>query len=429
MPQNVAVFGVGYVGAVTAACLAQDGHRVLGVDVDAGKVAEVNAGLSPVSEPGLDELLKAQVQAGRLRATTDAVEAVNETDIAMVAVGTPSADDGSVTVGGVEGVVRSIGRAVKASGKRYTVVVRSTLLPGILEERLRPALEQEAGRPCGDGLVLCNNPEFLREGAAVKDYYHPPYVLVGADTSADAEPVLALYDRVEGEKITTDTRTASLVKYACNAYHAVKVAFANEVGSLAKAFGADGHGVMNLVCKDRKLNVSAAYLRPGFAFGGSCLPKDLRAMTRFAEQQALKTPLLSSALPSNEAHLKRALKLIRDTGERRVGIVGLSFKAGTDDLRESPMVELVETLLGSGCEVKIFDPNVMLSRLRGRNLAYVDRHLPHLANLLVPQPSMLLRHAGLLVLCSDVANEFDWRGQFAGPVIDLRTDLGRATPA
>ncbi len=425
MSHNVAVFGVGYVGAVTAACLAQDGHRVVGVDVDAGKVAEVNAGQSPVSEPGLDDLLKAQVQAGRLRATTDAVEAVNTTDIAMVAVGTPSADDGSVTVGGVEGVVRAIGKAVKASGKRYTVVVRSTLLPGLLEERLRPILEEEAGRACGDGLVLCNNPEFLREGSAVKDYYQPPYVLVGADTPDHAAPVLALYDRVEGEKLTTDTRTASLVKYTCNAYHAIKVAFANEVGSLARAFGADGHGVMDLVCKDRKLNVSAAYLRPGFAFGGSCLPKDLRALTRFAEQQALRTPLLASALPSNEAHLKRALKRIRDTGERRIGLVGLSFKAGTDDLRESPMVDLVETLLGSGCEVKIYDPNVMLSRLRGRNLAYVDRHLPHLASLLVPQPPMLLQHAALLVLCSDVANEFDWRGQFRGPVIDLRADLAR----
>ncbi len=429
MGQRVAVFGVGYVGAVTAACLAQDDHAVVGVDVDAGKVAEVNAGVSPVSEPGLDELLSTQVQSGRLRATTDAAEGVAASDLALVAVGTPSADDGSVSAGTVEGVVRAIGRAVKASGKRYTIVVRSTLLPGILEERLRPALEEEVGRACGDGLVLCNNPEFLREGAAVKDYYHPPYVLVGADRPEDAGPVLGLYDRVQGEKITTDTRTASLVKYACNAFHAVKVAFANEVGALAKVFGADGHGVMDLVCKDRKLNVSAAYLRPGFAFGGSCLPKDLRALTRFAEQRALKTPLLSNTLPSNEAHLRRAVKLIRDTGERRIGVVGLSFKAGTDDLRESPMVELVETLLGSGCEVKIYDPNVMLSRLRGRNLAYVDRHLPHLASLLVPQPPMLLQHAGLLVLCTDVANGFNWRSEFAGPVIDLRADLGRVPPA
>lgn len=425
MQQRVAVFGVGYVGAVTGACLAKDGHAVVGVDIDAAKVAEINAGMSPVSEPGLDDLLKEQVAAGRFRATTDLAEAIAATDTALVAVGTPSADDGSVSAGGVEKVVGAIGAAVKAAGKPYRVVVRSTLLPGILEERLRPILEAAAGKPLGPDLVLCNNPEFLRESSAVKDYYNPPYVLVGADSEADAAPVLDLYHAVPADKLVTDTRTASLVKYACNAYHAVKVAFANEVGSLAKAFGADGHGVMDLVCRDKKLNVSAAYMRPGFAFGGSCLPKDLRALTRFAEQQALRVNLLASVLPSNESHLRRALKLVRDSGVRRVGVVGLSFKAGTDDLRESPMVEAVEQLLGWGCEVRIYDPNVMLSRLRGRNLAYVDRHLPHLANLLVPQPSVVLEHAGLLLLCTDVADEFDWRGRFRGPVLDLRKDLAR----
>jgi GDP-mannose 6-dehydrogenase len=424
--QRVAVFGIGYVGAVTAGCLSQDGHMVVGVDIDQAKVSEMNGGISPVSEPGLEEILKAQVASGRLRATTDVSAAIAETDTALIAVGTPSADDGSVSVDGVEQVVRSIGRAIRAAGKAYRVVVRSTLLPGILEDRLRPALEQEAGRETGPDLSLCNNPEFLRESSAVKDYYNPPYVLVGAESETDANPVIDLYRGVQAEKIVTDTRTASLVKYACNAFHAVKVAFANEIGSLAKAFGANGHGVMDLVSRDKKLNVSAAYLRPGFAFGGSCLPKDLRALTRFAEQQALRVNLLASILPSNESHLKRALKQIRDTGIRRIGVVGLSFKAGTDDLRESPMVEMVETLVGWGCEVKIYDSNVMLGRLRGRNLAYIDRHLPHLANLLTPHPSMILNHAGLLLLCTDVANEFDWRGQFKGPVLDLRMDLGRA---
>jgi len=423
--QRVAVFGVGYVGCVTGACLAQDGHAVIGVDVDAGKVAEVNAGVSPISEPGLDEILRTQVAAGRFRATTDVDAAVAESDTALVAVGTPSADDGSVSAEGVERVVRRIGQAVRATGKPYRLVIRSTLLPGLLEGRLRPALEEAAGRTIGPDLVLCNNPEFLRESSAVKDYYHPPYVLVGADAPADAAPILDLYREVEGEQIVTDTRTAALVKYACNAFHAVKVAFANEIGSLAQAFGADGHGVMGLVCKDRKLNVSPAYLRPGFAFGGSCLPKDLRALTRFAEQQALRTHLLAAVLPSNEAHMKRALKLVKDTGVRRIGVVGLSFKAGTDDLRESPLVDVVEALIGWGCDVKIYDPNVMLGRLRGRNLAYIDRHLPHLANVLVPQTQMLLNHAGLLILGTDVANDFDWRGQFAGPIVDLRADLAR----
>ena len=424
--QRVAVFGIGYVGAVTAACLSQDGHAVIGVDIDQSKVDELNAGIAPVSEPGLDEILKAQVALKRLRAITDVRKAVAESDIAMVSVGTPSGADGSVSVDGVEAVVKSIGEALKATGKSYLVVVRSTLLPGILEERLRPTLEQAAGRKIGQGLVLCNNPEFLRESSAVKDYYNPPYVLVGAESEAQAAPVVSVYSSIPAEKIVTDTRTASLVKYASNAYHAVKVAFANEIGSLAKSFGANGHGVMELVCRDKKLNVSAAYLKPGFAFGGSCLPKDLRALTRFAEQQALRVNLLASVLSSNESHLKRAMQLVRDTGIRRIGIVGLSFKAGTDDLRESPMVDLVETLLGWGCEVKIYDPNVMLSRLRGRNLAFVDRHLPHLANLLVPQPSMVLSHAGLLILGTDVANDFDWRSRFSGPVIDLRVDLGRS---
>jgi GDP-mannose 6-dehydrogenase len=422
---RVAVFGMGYVGCVTAACLAQDGHWVLGVDIDAAKISEVNSGIPPISEPHLDDLLSDQVKAGRLRATADVAAAVTETELALIAVGTPSGDDGGVNISGVERVVRSVGEALKAASKPYRVVIRSTLLPGILEDRLRPVLEEAVGRSLGPDLGLCNNPEFLRESSAVKDYYQPPYVLVGANSSEDATAVLDLYLKVQAEKHVTDTRTAALVKYACNAFHALKVSFANEIGSLAKTFGADGHGVMELVCKDRKLNVSAAYLRPGFAFGGSCLPKDLRALNRYAEQQALRLSLLASILPSNDSHLKRALKLIRNSGRRKIGVVGLSFKAGTDDLRESPMVELVETLIGWGCDVKIFDPNVMLTRLRGRNLAYIDQHLPHLANLLIPKPMLLLSHAELLVLCTDAASECDWQGQFRGPVIDLRKDLAR----
>jgi GDP-mannose 6-dehydrogenase len=425
MPERIAVFGIGYVGAVTAACLSQDGHAVVGVDVDAAKIAEVNAGVPPVSEPGLEAILKAQVAAGRFRATADVREAIDQSDIALVAVGTPSGADGSVEVDGVERVVRSIGQAVAAAGKSYLVVIRSTLLPGILEDRLRPALEQAAGRPISETLAICNNPEFLRESSAVKDYYQPPYVLAGADSEAAAARVLGLYHAVEAEKFATDTRTASLVKYSCNAFHALKVAFANEIGSLAKQFGADGHRVMDFVCRDTKLNVSKAYLRPGFAFGGSCLPKDLRALTRYAEQQALRVPLLGSILPSNETHLKRALATIRAIGAKRIGVIGLSFKAGTDDLRESPMVEMVESLLGWGCDIKIYDPNVMFSRLRGRNLAYIDRHLPHLANLLAPQAAMVLRHAELLLLCNDVADEVDWKSEAGGPVIDLRADLAR----
>jgi len=420
---RVAVFGLGYVGCVTAACLAQDNHMVIGVDIDAAKVSEVNSGVTPISEPGLDKMLSEQVKVGRLRALVDVAESVSETDVALIAVGTPSADDGSVSIRAVEEVVRSIGEAIRISGKAYRLVIRSTLLPGILEERLQPILEKAVGRPVGAELGLCNNPEFLREGSAVKDYYEPPYVLVGANETDDARAVLDLYSKIGADKHVTDTRTAALVKYACNAFHAVKVSFANEIGSLSKALAADGQKVMALVREDRKLNVSSAYLTPGFAFGGSCLPKDVRAITRYAEQQALRLNLLASVLPSNESHFKRALKMIREIGRRKIGLVGLSFKAGTDDLRESPMVELAETVVGWGYDVKIFDPNVMLMRLRGRNLAYVDQHLPHLASLLVPKPAMLLSHAELLVLCTDAADEFNWRDQFRGLVLDLRKDL------
>jgi GDP-mannose 6-dehydrogenase len=426
---RVAVFGMGYVGCVTAACLGRDGHHVTGVDVNPDKVAELNGGDTPIAEPGLDEIVRTQVRAGRLRATTDPAEAVRATEVALVAVGTPSAEDGSVTSDAVVRVAASIGHALRGSDRPYTVVVRSTLLPGILEGQLAPRFEEEAGRATGGGRALVNNPEFLREGSAVRDYYHPPFVLVGAPAESDARPVLDLSAAVEGERIVTDTRTAALVKYACNAYHAVKVAFANEVGALARSFGADGHEVMRLLCRDTKLNVSAAYLRPGFAFGGSCLPKDLRALTRHADKEALRLGLLGSVLPSNEAQVRRALAMVRSAGVRRVGVVGLSFKAGTDDLRESPLVTLVETLLGWGYEIKVYDPGVAVSRLRGRNRAYIDEHLPHLAALLAAEPAELYAHAELLVLGTDVADSLGGLAGFAGTVLDLRRDLARPAPA
>jgi GDP-mannose 6-dehydrogenase len=421
---DIAVFGIGYVGCVTAACLGRDGHRVVGVDVDPAKVAELNDGLSPISEPGLDVLIAEQVRAGRLNATTDVDDAVRRSEIALITVGTPSAEDGSVGIEAVEQVTAAIGRAVRASGRSsYGIVIRSTLLPGILEERLIPLLAETSG-----GVAwLANNPEFLREGTAIRDYDTPPFVLVGAADEIGSAAVLGLYGALDPkiERIVTDTRTASLVKYACNAFHAVKVAFANEIGSLARSLGAAGHEVMDIVCRDHRLNISPAYMKPGFAFGGSCLPKDVRALCRHAEQQALGLNLLSAVLPSNEAHLRRALRMIHDSGTRKVGLVGLSFKAGTDDLRESPQVILVETLLGRGYDIRIYDPGVALGRLRGRNLAYVDRHLPHLAALLVEEPQSLYDHSALLILGTDVANELDWSTAYTGAVLDLRCDLAR----
>ena len=420
---KIAVFGVGYVGCVSGACLARDGHQVMGVDIDAGKVEMLRAGKSPVAEAGLDQLIHDQVTAGRLAATDDCQRAVDETEMAMITVGTPSARDGGVSLAAVEHVVADIGRALRGRPHDYTVVIRSTLLPGLLEGPVAAAFCDAAGRNLGPGLRLCNNPEFLRESCAIADYDDPPFVVVGVVDDWSAAEVLELYGSISAEKVVTDSRTAALLKYACNAFHATKIAFANEVGGLAKSFDADGRAVMKLLCRDTRLNVSAAYLRPGFAFGGSCLPKDLRALTRYAEQQALRIPLLGAVVPANDAHLQRAFDLIEEAGQRKIGIVGLTFKAGTDDLRESPYVTLTETLIGRGYDVRIYDPGIAVTQLRGRNLAYIDQHLPHLAALLVASPDELCQHAELLILGSPVAKDVDWKSLARVPVIDLERDL------
>ena len=428
---KIAVFGTGYVGCVTAACLARDGHHVVGVDIDTFKVARINGGESPVEEPGLGQLIAQCVAAGRLRATTDAAEAVADTELALITVGTPSGPDGSVSTAAVLRVVEAIGAALRKLRKPYGVVVRSTLLPGVLEEHVVPALMRAIepafpGEEYPETVWVANNPEFLRETTAIRDYDEPPFIVVGADEPWQAEVVFDLYRGIDAPRYATDTRTAALVKYACNAFHAVKVAFANEIGALARALGADGHTVMELLCEDRKLNISPAYLKPGFAFGGSCLPKDLRALVRCAELHAVRLPMLAAVLPSNEEHLHRAIRMVRAHDVRRIGLVGLSFKAGTDDLRESPQVALAETLIGKGYELRIWDPHVHVARLRGQNRAYIDRHLPHLAALLVERPEELLEHAELLILATGVADGLELNG-FAGPVLDLRTDLCRAS--
>jgi len=348
---------------------------------------------------------------------------VRKTEVAMIAVGTPSADDGSIQLDAVLSVMDAIGQVLHDTDQHYTIVLRSTLLPGILEEQLAPRLADACGEGFGTRVVLCNNPEFLRESSAIADYDEPPYVVVGAANETAARPVLSLYDNVDAEKIVTDTRTAALVKYACNAFHATKIGFANEIGSLAKSLGGDGRRVMELICRDDKLNISTAYMKPGFAFGGSCLPKDLRAITRYAEQNALRLELLRSILPSNDAHLRRGVEQVQALGKRRVGLVGLSFKVDTDDLRESPSVILAETLLGKGYDLKIYDPSISVSRLAGRNLAYVDQHLPHLAALLADDFQQITEHSELIILCTSVADALQWRDAFQGEVIDLRKDL------
>lgn len=418
---------MGYVGCVTAACLSRDGHQVIGVDIDSAKIASLKAGIAPVAEPGLHELIQAQVANGRLKVTSDVRHAVNESEMALIAVGTPSAADGSIDTHAIERVIKNLGEALSGTLRPYQVVIRSTLLPGILENVLAPQLAQAAGCELGDQITLCNNPEFLRETTAIQDYDHPPFILVGASDSRSTRAVFQLYDAINAEWLAVDTRTAALVKYASNSFHALKVAFANEIGTLAREFGGDGHAVMRIVCQDTRSNISAAYLRPGFAFGGSCLPKDVRALARYAQRQAIDTQLLASIVPSNEAHIERALKTIRSTSARRIGLIGLSFKAGTDDLRESPFVILAESLLGRGYDLKIYDPGVQPTRLVGKNLAYLDVHLPHLAALLVNDPADVFAHAELLVLGNNIADGIEWHIRFSGQTLDLRRDLAIAT--
>jgi GDP-mannose 6-dehydrogenase len=424
---RVAIFGLGYVGCVSAGCMSRDGHRVIGVDVSEEKVATINAGVAPVSEPGLDELILQGVENGSITATMNLREAVQQTDIALITVGTPSARDGSVNSGAVERVVQSIGEALAGVDREYTVVIRSTLLPGILEDRLSPILDKASGFRLGMNVQLCNNPEFLREATAIRDYDKPPFIVVGADNEAAASDVLALYEGIVAERIVTDTRAAGLVKYACNAFHAVKVAFANEIGTLAQTLGTDGSRVMDIVCRDTRLNISKAYLKPGFAFGGSCLPKDLRALNRVSQQRAIDNRLLASVLPSNDAHLERAVAMVEDRGIRQIGLVGLSFKSGTDDLRESPMAKLAETLHGRGYDLRIFDPYVRVSGLVGSNLSYMDQHLPHLSALMLTDPAELFDHAQLLILGSDAVDGHNLLSTFPGEVVDLRRDLVTAS--
>lgn len=420
---RIAVIGMGYVGCVTAACLSRDGHSVVGVDVDRTKVDAINAGVSPIFEAGLDELLDQQVRAKRLCATTELAPAVAQCDVILIAVGTPSADDGSVNYSVVERVVESIGHAIRGREQALTIIVRSTLLPGVLEEVLIPRLQAAADCQLGQTIQICSNPEFLRETTAIGDYDHPPFVLVGADNPEAADTALALYRDLDCEKIVTSTRVAAMIKYTCNAFHALKVGFANEIGTLAKSFGADGRKVMEIVCKDHQLNISPAYLRPGFAFGGSCLPKDVRALTRYAQQQGIDCEVLRSLLASNTSHLSRAARLVRGSGSRRIGLVGLSFKAGTDDLRESPQVLLAESLIGQGYELRIFDPDVRVTALIGSNRHYIDERLPHLAKLLCDSPDELLAHSEVLVVATKIVDRLGSLADFDGQVIDLRRDL------
>jgi GDP-mannose 6-dehydrogenase len=402
---RVAVFGLGYVGSVSAANFAADGHDVVGVDVNTVKVAAVNRGQSPIVEPGLDALLKSGVDSGRLRATTSTPEAIAETDMSLLCVGTPSRKNGSLDLRYLIRVCEQIGDALKQRSAYHVVVVRSTVLPGTTHGHVIPTLEAHSGKKYGEGFGVSVNPEFLREGTALKDFRQPPLTLVGHNHAADAAPTKALYDGIDAPLYSTSIRVAEMIKYTSNAWHAVKVVFANEIGNLCKRVEIDSHEVMDIFCRDEKLNLSSYYLKPGFAFGGSCLPKDVRALQYRAREVDLEMPLINSLLGSNQLQIQHALDRIVETGKKRIGILGFSFKAGTDDLRESPMVILGEALLGKGYELCIYDRNVSMARLMGANKEYIEQQIPHLSRHLCDSIDDVITRSDVVVI-GNAAPEF-----------------------
>ncbi|MFZ1415057.1 MAG: nucleotide sugar dehydrogenase [Defluviicoccus sp.] len=402
---RISVFGLGYVGCVSAACLAQGGHRVIGVDVNPTKVELINRGALPVIEPGLDTMIAEALKSGCLSACTDAAQAVLETDLSLVCVGTPSQPSGSLDLTYVARVCEQIGATLATKAKRHVVVIRSTILPGTSKTLITPTLEKASGKRVGEGFGLCHNPEFLREGTAVRDYFEPPKIVIGGSDREACKAVEAIYQDIKAPMIVTDIEVAELVKYADNCWHAVKVSFANEIGNIAKAVGVDSHRVMDIFCRDDKLNLSPYYLKPGFAFGGSCLPKDLRALTYAARQLDVPVPLLSATLESNRLQIKRGLELVMAAGDRKVGVLGFSFKAGTDDVRESPIIEVIEGLIGKGYDLKLYDRNVRLASLIGANREFLETRIPHIARLMVDRIDDVLAHGDVIVI-GNKAQEF-----------------------
>jgi len=398
MTTALSVFGLGYVGCVSSACFAKEGHRVIGVDVSRAKVDMINGGRPTIVESGIGELVAEMVAAGRLSATTSAADAVRDSDVSLVCVGTPSRTNGSIDLRYVERVCEEIGAAIKTKSTRHTVVIRSTVLPGTVQRVVIPALESASGKRAGTDFGVCMNPEFLREGTSIRDFYEPPFTLIGTDDRSSAEAVSALYAGLEAPVHVTSTGVAEMIKYACNCFHGLKVGFANEIGNICKVFGVDSHEVMRIFCLDTKLNLSPAYLRPGFAFGGSCLPKDLRAITYHARTNDVQTPILSATLDSNQRQIERAYEMVRAAGSRNVGVLGLAFKAGTDDLRESPMVSVVEMLIGKGTNLAIYDRDVSEARLMGSNREYIEREIPHIWSLMRGSVEEVIESSEVIVI-------------------------------
>jgi len=420
---KINIYGLGYVGSVSAACLAADGHEILGVDIDRMKVESINRGVSPVVEPGLSELISRGVASNKLRATADMVE---DAEISIVCVGTPSNDNGSLGLHHMSRATEQIGDFLRTRDAYHVVCIRSTVLPGTVETQIIPILEQHSNKKAGHDFGVCMNPEFLREGSSIRDYHCPPFTIIGELDSRSGDVIEKLYSRQSAPIVRTKLAVAEMVKYAGNAFHALKIVFANEIGNLCKRLGVDGTEVMEVFCRDQKLNLSSAYLQPGFAFGGSCLPKDLRALLYKAKELDLEPPVLRSILASNINQVEEAYRLIKKTGKKKVAILGLSFKPGTDDLRESPIVALIEILIGKGHELAIYDPDVALARLHGSNRLYIDRTIPHIAGLMKDAIDTAINASEVVVVAKRSPEFEESLGRLANGIVVV--DLVRALP-
>lgn len=405
MNSCISIFGLGYVGSVSAACFASQGHKVIGVDVSRAKVEMLNSGRSPIVEARMGEMVAEQCQAGRLRATGDAMEAVRESALSFVCVGTPSLRSGKLDLSHVEHVMEEIGRGLREKKTHHTVVLRSTVLPGTTDSVVIPILESASGKLACADFTVCYNPEFMREGSAVADFFDPPCTVLGAREPGHLASLRELYRNVPGNVFEVQIALAEMVKYVSNLFHALKVGFANEIGTLCQHFGVDTQAVTKIFTSDKKLNISTAYLRPGFAFGGSCLPKDLRAMAHRAKELDLSLPLLEAIMPSNAEHITRAVEKVLHTGKKRIAVLGLSFKAGTDDLRESPQVQLIKRLLGEGCQLRIWDEDVSLGRLAGSNRQYIEEVIPHIGSLLSTDFQAVVASGEVVVIGTQLRNQ------------------------
>ena len=405
---RISIFGLGYVGAVSAGCLAADGHTVIGVDPNATKVKLINDGMTPIIEKDIGEIISKAVEEKRLWATTSVADAINDTELSIVCVGTPSERNGSLDLKYIRNSCEEIGQAIRNKSNWHNVTIRSTILPGTMRNIIIPILEESSGKKAGVDFGICNNPEFLREGTAVFDYRNPPKTVIGEIDSRSGDVLAGLYAHLQAPLIRTSVETAEMVKYVDNVWHAVKVAFANEIGNICKPLNIDSHEVMDIFCQDTKLNLSPYYLKPGFAFGGSCLPKDLRALSYKAKALDLDLPLLASVIPSNEVQIDRAFKMISDQNVKKISILGFSFKEGTDDLRESPVVELIERLIGKGADLRLYDKNVTLAALTGANRDYILNHIPHISRLMVDNIKAAVDHADLIIIGNKSPEFVEW---------------------